>query len=131
MHIMNKIPPFIGVLFLVACALQEPVEQVKPTEPLVAEEEPMEQSDEEQITEAFKRKYPDREVAALQIATRTADHARGMVSFGTQPGDQGMFVAAHLYGQWQIVYDGNGAFNCDAGRRYAVPEELMEGCIDE
>ncbi|PIR07316.1 MAG: hypothetical protein COV55_00235 [Candidatus Komeilibacteria bacterium CG11_big_fil_rev_8_21_14_0_20_36_20] len=88
-------------------------------------------------TEAIKKllaeKYSTKILAIeLEIAQETATHARGMVSFLDEnlpgPPEGGIFLAAKVAGQWQLVFDGNGGISCTQMQPYNFPEEMISDC---
>jgi len=56
------------------------------------------------------------------------NYAAGSVLFGQGgPGEGGMFLAAKIDNQWQVVFDGNGSIDCDKMRNeYQFPDEILQ-----
>jgi len=70
---------------------------------------------EQVVQEILARKYEKTlEETTVQVLKYTGNHATGSVRFGPPGmlGEGGAFLAAKLDSQWQVVYDGNGAVNC-------------------
>lgn len=81
----------------------------------------------EKIEALFKEKYPKyKETLFVTISKETADHARGAITFVAGEAG-GIFLAAKINGQWQLVFDGNGAINC-ALSSYGFPAEMLADC---
>lgn len=83
----------------------------------------------EKIQEIFKEKY-DRYADSLSVTINqeTNDHARGNVSF--EPGvPGGLFLAAKIDGEWQVVHEGNGEIPCSLAK-YGFPSEMLADCAD-
>ena len=70
----------------------------------------------------------DAENISLTISHETDNHVRGNVKFSEDPADAGMFLAAKVSGQWQLIFDGNGSFACAELEKYVFPEEMKVGC---
>lgn len=55
--------------------------------------------------------------------------AKGMVSLdGGGPGNEGGFLAALSAGNWVLVWDGNGMWDCPVIRDYNFPADMTEEC---
>ncbi len=81
----------------------------------------------DKIKEIFIAKY-DRYTETLKVTVNqeTENYARGSVSFESDmPG--GLFLAAKVDGQWQVVHEGNGAIPCTLSS-YGFPEEMLNDC---
>ncbi len=81
----------------------------------------------DELTELFAEKYPKYDdTISVNIEKETENHARGGVVFVEgMPG--GVFLATKVDGQWQIVFDGNGAISCELSE-YGFPSEMIEDC---
>jgi hypothetical protein len=64
----------------------------------------------------------------LTISHENADYASGQISF--EDGG-GMFLAAKINGQWQIVYSGNGSIDCKTIKaKYEFTPEMLKNFCD-
>jgi len=56
------------------------------------------------------------------------NYAAGSIKFGQGgQGEGGIFLAARINEQWQVVFDGNGSINCDQMRQeYQFPDEILK-----
>jgi hypothetical protein len=92
---------------------------------LIAPEEPAGET----IRQVFAGKYPKYgETLSVRINKETTGHARGSVTFvDGEPG--GLFLAAKIDDQWQIVYEGNGAIPCNLSK-YGFPNDMLADCAD-
>jgi len=81
------------------------------------------------ITDLFIAKYPKYAATLfIKINAQTDAHARGSVSFVEgEPG--GIFLAVKVEGQWQIVFDGNGAIPCSLSS-YNFPASMLSDCAE-
>lgn len=81
----------------------------------------------ESIKKIFIEKYPQySQTISIIINLETTDHARGSVSFVSgEPG--GIWLAAKINGEWQVVHDGNGQIPCDLSK-YGFPSEMLVDC---
>lgn len=67
----------------------------------------------------------------VSVAEEKDGFAKGSISFGTDVGEKGGFLAAKLGAQWVIVYDGNGSIDCAKIRQeYEFPQIVLEGFCD-
>lgn len=72
-------------------------------------------------------KYPKyARTLSVTINKETADHARGSIGFAPG-GTGGIFLAAKVEGDWQVVYDGNGEIPCTLSS-YGFPAEMLADC---
>ncbi len=83
------------------------------------------------IKKILANKY-DKKVAeiSLQINQQTENYLRGEVVF--QPSgseNSGIFLAAKVGEDWELVFDGNGSFSCDLLKNYDFPEDMQTGCF--
>ncbi|MFH1456897.1 MAG: hypothetical protein ABIF17_02145 [Patescibacteria group bacterium] len=88
-----------------------------------------------QIKKLFAEKY-NKKISAisLMVNQQIDDYARGGVIFldeQGQAGGGGNFFAVKQTGEWQIVFDGNGAFSCQMLSDYNFPQDMQEGCFKE
>jgi hypothetical protein len=82
------------------------------------------------IKELFAEKY-DRDIDEinLTVSKNTSEHLRGGVKFGDGlQGEGGIFFAAKVDNEWQLVFDGNGMISCDLLNQYNFPEEFQADC---
>ena len=86
---------------------------------------------EEEVKKLFADKYGKKmSEININISQETKNHLRGSVVFGSGgPGEGGIFLAAKVNNQWQLVFDGNGAISCEQLSRYDFPEEMKFDCI--
>ncbi|MBU2036924.1 hypothetical protein KJ866_01840 [Patescibacteria group bacterium] len=85
------------------------------------------QSAADAIKELFIAKYP-KYAATLSISVDKEDdnYVRGNVIFETgAPG--GIFLAAKIDGQWQLLFDGNGSIPCSLAE-YGFPADMLSDC---
>jgi hypothetical protein len=87
------------------------------------------EADADIIRQLFAQKYPKyATTVSVNILQETEGHKRGQVSFVVgEPG--GIFLVAEIDGQWQIVFDGNGAIPCDLAQ-YGFPSEMLSDCAE-
>ena len=87
---------------------------------------PTEPSD---IQKLLVSKYPKYASSlTVNVEQETENHARGSINFTSdQPG--GIFLAAKVDGQWQIVFDGNGQIPCSLSQ-YGFPSEMLADCAE-
>lgn len=80
----------------------------------------------EELQKIFAAKYP-KYAKTMQVIVdqEVADHVRGSIIFeNSAPG--GLFLALKINGAWQIVFDGNGAVDCNKMRtQYGFPDEIL------
>ncbi|MBZ9572273.1 hypothetical protein KJA15_03010 [Patescibacteria group bacterium] len=90
-------------------------------------------SKEELIQKLFAEKYNKKMAEiTININQETEGHLRGGVVF--QPGgpeNSGMFLAAKVDGDWELVHDGQGAILCSAIEPYNFPVDMVIECFDE
>ncbi len=83
------------------------------------------------IKEKFAQKYErNLDEISINITTSTPTHMRGSVKFGIadEPGEGGIFFAALVDDEWQLVFDGNGIIPCDLLIEYNFPEDFQADC---
>ena len=88
-------------------------------------------SRDEAIKRLFAEKYNKKISAiAIDISKETENHLRGMVKFEDEeePGNSGIFLAAMVYDNWELVFDGQGAIYCEEMEKYNFPEDMIEDC---
>lgn len=67
----------------------------------------------------------------IDISKENPEYAAGSVKYDQPEGEGGGFLAAKVNGQWQIVYDGNGAVDCqNIKQNYQFPQEILTGYCD-
>ncbi len=83
----------------------------------------------ETIRQLFAQKYPRyAETLSVRIDKEDVDHVRGGVTFvDGEPG--GIFLAAKINGQWQIVHEGNGQIPCNLSQ-YGFPADILADCAE-
>jgi hypothetical protein len=81
------------------------------------------------IREILSKKY-QKEIDELRITVTKSDeaHLAGSIVFGQGwPGEGGMFLAVKQDDLWQVVFDGNGAVDCDEMRQeYGFSDEILK-----
>jgi hypothetical protein len=82
----------------------------------------------EELKKIFTEKYPNyKGTMDIRIDQQTETHVRGGISFvDDQAG--GIFLAAKINKQWQIISDGNGAIACSYSK-YGFPAEMLSDCV--
>ncbi|HRY52685.1 MAG TPA: hypothetical protein P5089_02425 [Candidatus Portnoybacteria bacterium] len=85
------------------------------------------ESNENAIKQILAAKYPKyAQTLSVKISQEAEDFARGSVSFAPgAPG--GLFLAAKVNGQWQVVHDGNGQIPCTLSS-YGFPANMLADC---
>jgi hypothetical protein len=87
----------------------------------------------EAIKRLFAEKY-NKKVSAvtININKETENHIRGTVRFEDEeePGNSGIFLAAKVYDNWELVFDGQGAIYCGEMEEYNFPEDMIEDCAE-
>ncbi|MFH0852094.1 MAG: hypothetical protein V1845_00585 [bacterium] len=83
----------------------------------------------ETLRQLFAQKYPKYgETLSVIIEKETESHARGLITFvDGEPG--GIFLAAKVNSQWQIVHDGNGQIPCSLSS-YGFPSDMLADCAN-
>ncbi len=85
-------------------------------------------ADAQGIQKAFADKYHKNiEDITIKVDKYTALHARGTVQFADEPGG-GMFLAVKEKGEWDLVFDGNGSYQCEFTDPYDFPEDMVYDC---
>lgn len=80
-----------------------------------------------ELKKLFSLKYPEYTgTIVVRIDKQTADHVRGGVTF-VDDQEGGIFLATKIAGQWQIVFDGNGAIPCNLSK-YGFNSEMLADC---
>jgi len=81
----------------------------------------------ETIQRLFEEKYSDNAGnTSVYVDVEAGDFARGSVSFAEGMGG-GLWLAARINGQWQIVHDGNGQIPCSLSS-YGFPPDFLSDC---
>lgn len=90
-----------------------------------------EQSIEQAITEQLGIKYnrPAEDIT-VTVGTDTGRYAKGDVRFRDEAGGA-LWFAAKIETGWQLVADGQGPMACVVAEQYAMPTELVPGCLSE
>jgi len=84
------------------------------------------------VKEILANKY-DKEISQVVLNIRNQDqsHIVGGVKFSTDPqAEGGMFLAAKVNGEWQLLYDGNGSVDCEGLKDYDFPAGMLQGFCD-
>ncbi len=85
-------------------------------------------ADAQGIQRAFADKYQKNiEGITIKVDKYTAMHARGTVQFADEPGG-GLFLAVKEKGEWDLVFDGNGSYQCEFTDPYDFPEDMVYDC---
>jgi hypothetical protein len=81
------------------------------------------------LKQAFADKY-NKDVAdvILYVNAEAQNHVTGGVKFAEEVAG-GMFFATNINGDWEIVWDGNGTFECSLLDSFGFPAYMKEGCI--
>ena len=85
----------------------------------------------EEIKQLFIQKYnkPEDEIK-VTVNQQTANYARGGVKFGKNGiGEGGIFLAAKVNSEWQLVFDGNGSISCSLLEDYDFPDSMVVDCF--
>lgn len=82
--------------------------------------------DEEELSAFFKEKYPKyADTLMVKVNKKTGDYASGGITFVSGEAG-GMFLAMRDGGEWKIVFEGNGAVDCEQMRnKYNFPDEIL------
>lgn len=81
----------------------------------------------EMLEQSFAVKYPKyAKTILVTINKETENFIRGSVSFAPDAAD-GIFLAAKIDGEWQIIFDGNGQISCSLSK-YGFPSEMLADC---
>lgn len=88
---------------------------------------PPQESADESILRLFIQKYPRyAQTLSITIEKEIENHVRGSVSF--EPGAPGgIFLAAYVNGEWQIVHEGNGQIPCSLSQ-YGFSNDMLSDC---
>ncbi len=79
---------------------------------------------------AEKEKQPVSETF-IRVNHENAGYASGGVSFGAENAPGGVFLAAKINNNWQIVFAGNGSINCpEIKKLYEFPPEMLQNFCD-
>jgi len=90
-------------------------------------------SKEEAIKNLFTQKYnKEASMITLEIRQGTDNHVRGGVTLPPGgPENSGLFLAAKINGDWELVFDGQGALPCSEIESYNFPVYMVTECIDQ
>jgi hypothetical protein len=87
--------------------------------------------------EAIKRLFADKynkkvSAVTINITKETENHIRGTVKFEDEewPENSGAFLAAMVYDNWELVFDGQGVIYCEEMEKYNFPENMIEDCAE-
>jgi hypothetical protein len=107
--------------------IQENIQENTQTETTV---EPVTVSDEEAIKGLLDKKYGnDPKTTSLTISNNEGDYAKGGYGMSDPQGGGGLWFAAKVDGNWEIVYDGNGIITCDRLNNYPnYPVSFIPEC---
>jgi len=92
-------------------------------------------STKELISALFAEKYSTKVSAVdITIEKETESHARGSAYINDSAakkgaGSYGMFLASKKDGNWELVFDGRGQFECKDVSGYGFSEEMISDCI--
>ncbi len=90
-------------------------------------------SRDEAIKRLFAEKYSTKISAVkIDINKETENHLRGTVQILDKSvegfGDSLIFLAAKVYDNWELVFDGQGIISCEEMAKYNFPEDMIEDC---
>ncbi len=118
-----------SLIAVVWCAKQvtKPVWKTKGDKPQL-----MGENRDEDIKQILADKYQKTsDKVFLKISGETPQFVKGSVKYDVNEGPGGMFLATKLSGKWEVVFDGNGAVDCQKMKsQYAFPSEILEGVCD-
>ena len=85
----------------------------------------------QELKQLFIKKYnKNQDEVTVSVNQQTANYARGGVKFGLNGiGEGGIFLAAKVDNQWQLVFDGNGMIPCSELKQYNFPESMVTDCF--
>jgi len=87
-------------------------------------------ADAQGIQKAFADKYQKNiENITIKVDKYTAMHARGIVQF-SDGSKEGLFLAVKEDGKWNLVFDGNGMYQCEIVESYDFPEDMIMDCSE-
>lgn len=81
------------------------------------------------IKRLFVEKYGKSESdVRVEITIDEDSFARGMVSFGEEGTEGGIFLVAKVNNAWELVFDGNGSIPCGKLIEMNFPSDMMSDC---
>lgn len=88
------------------------------------------------FTNIFAEKYDyNPGLVEISLDEMSASHARGSVKFymdaDRSAGEGGIFLAVRNAGGWQIVFDGNGMYDCEEMGEYGFPDSMLPDCASK
>lgn len=91
------------------------------------EEEVVKENVKEAVTKLLVEKYNwDKNKVSVQVNKEAGDFATGSVGFGEEVGGGGWLVK-RIEGKWTLVWDGNGAVDCENLRtEHQFPDEILK-----
>ena len=91
------------------------------------EEVIVEENVKDAVTKLLIEKYNwEEDKVSVQVNKEVGDFASGSVGFGSEIGGGGWLVKK-IEGKWQLIWDGNGAVDCQNLRaEYQFPDEILK-----
>lgn len=79
------------------------------------------------VTKLLVEKYNwEKDKVSVQVNKEIGDFASGSVGFGSELGGGG-WLAKRIEGKWGLIWDGNGAVDCQNLRaEYQFPDEILK-----
>ncbi|HPN67406.1 MAG TPA: hypothetical protein PLZ62_02005 [bacterium] len=65
---------------------------------------------------------------SVNVTAEAQNHVKGLVKAADEISG-GMFFATNINGNWEVVWDGNGTYECSLLDQYGFPDYMKEGCI--
>lgn len=95
-------------------------------------DEAQEAADDDLIKSALVAKHNwDSEEVEVTVVENTGEYASGGAKFINSEAGGGMWFAAMVEGEWQIVWDGNGTIMCEDLTEYPdFPVDMIPECYD-
>lgn len=91
-------------------------------------------ADAQAIQKAMAEKHDkSTDETVIRITNQAPEHARGLVNFSADPNSimqagGAIFLAAKVDDAWEIVFDGNGTYECSLVEPHNFPSEMIEDC---
>jgi hypothetical protein len=87
-------------------------------------------STKDQLKNLFAEKYArDPSIIKLIDIEETKNYVTGNVKITENPGSIGHFLAIKEAGVWQLIFDGNGNYSCEAIAVYDfLPDKITNSC---
>ncbi len=91
------------------------------------EAEIIEETVKEAVTNILTKKYNlEKNKVSVQVNKQFGDFASGSVGFGEEMGGGG-WLAKKIDGKWEVIWDGNGAVDCQKLRtEFNFPDEILK-----